>query len=241
MKRILQLAGILALLTLAFVLGELGYTVHKARPEILASLNLSATVQKMDTILTSIQPIVALVNQTLVNVNRPCHGPFGPDACGTLAQINKVAIAAADVANASAKQVEQSGTLITATTKNIDTIGSHLSGTADTASTSLQDITKHITPVLDSTNAAVQGLAPIEVSANKTVADLDAEIQNPDLQRILANVADMTLTGTHMMKTTDAVETKLTQCTLRPTISCTLKSDVLFGAQVGGYILGAIH
>lgn len=205
---------------------------------------------------------IAGVDSTLVNINHKCQGPAGPDACGTLAQVNKVGIAFGNLGNQSADQVKQLNAIVTATVSTIDGIGTkvdgltdHLSRTSDAvtnaatnASGNVQTITEHVAPLLDTTKTTVAdlgdvatGILPVEKSANKAVVDLDAEVQSKDLQRIIANFADMTDTGTHMMKTTDAVETKLTQCTLHPTISCTLKSDVLFGAQVGGYILGAIH
>jgi ABC-type transporter Mla subunit MlaD len=70
-------------------------------------------------------------------------------------------------------------------------------------------------------------------TAEKTNAGLDT------FDALLArpSVALMLDKGGSIMSTTDAVETKLTQCTLHPTWHCNLKSDLIFGAQVGGYLI----
>jgi len=43
--------------------------------------------------------------------------------------------------------------------------------------------------------------------------------------------------GGEFTTTAVAVEQKLAKCTLHPTLPCVIKSDILFGAQVGGYLL----
>ena len=158
---------------------------------------------------------VDAVNATLVNVNRPCKGPDGPDACGTLAQINKGVIRMDDLATTAQMQVKQSGLLITATTQNMDKVATSVTGevsalqdttkaltkTAQTASTSLQTLTDDISPVLASTNAAVgqigatvAGLQPVEKAATKvekaatkSFTDIDALALNPNWPQLIEN------------------------------------------------------
>lgn len=55
-------------------------------------------------------------------------------------------------------------------------------------------------------------------------------LARPSVTLMLDNGGEFTTTAV-------AVEKKLAQCTLRPTLPCVIKSDILFGAQVGGYLL----
>jgi hypothetical protein len=66
--------------------------------------------------------------------------------------------------------------------------------------------------------------------ANTSLDTFNAMLANP-------NVALMEKNGGEFTTTAVAVEKKLAQCTLHPTLPCVLKSDILFGAQVGGYLL----
>jgi len=198
------------------------------------------------------------VTATLANVNRPCKGPAGPDACGALAQVNKTSIAAGDVANAAAKQVEQSGVLITATTRNLDAVGASVSGltghltkasealagtaqeattTLGTANTSLTRLTGSADVLLGNANSSVAAMQPLLGRSTLFVDHLDALATNPAIPTLETNLANMTTTGEHMLQTGDAVETKMAKCTLHSTFSCVFKSDLLFAAQVTGYAL----
>ena len=68
---------------------------------------------------------------TLDHLNRPCKGPAGPDACGTLAQINKTVITAGD-AIVQTQLVERTTTPhVTAAMDQFGTAAVHLSSTAD--------------------------------------------------------------------------------------------------------------
>lgn len=66
--------------------------------------------------------------------------------------------------------------------------------------------------------------------ANTSLDTFNTLLANPNLALILQNGGDISTT-------TAAVEKKLAQCTLHPTLPCVLKSDIIFGAQVGGYLL----
>jgi hypothetical protein len=68
------------------------------------------------------------------------------------------------------------------------------------------------------------------VRANTSLDRFNALLANPNLALMVDNGGAFTTTAV-------AVEKKLAQCTLHPTLPCVLKSDILFGAQVGGYLL----
>jgi hypothetical protein len=117
------------------------------------------------------------VNATLVNINRPCKGPDGPDACGTLAQVNKGVIRMGDLATTAQMQVKQSGVLIAATTKNLDAIGTsvtatmgHLNGTAAALATTASAATDSLHTLSTHTATAID-------TANTTLGDLDDAVK----------------------------------------------------------------
>ncbi len=141
---------------------------------------------------TSLVHTDAGVDATLANINRKCQGQHGPDACGTLAQINKVAIAAGDVANETRIQVEQSGALIKATTKNLDIVGHSVTKTSQDIgelADALTETAHGATDTLATTKGAIAGLQPLELAATDSVrrAVLDFEQTNSDLDRIITS------------------------------------------------------
>ncbi|HEY5054673.1 MAG TPA: hypothetical protein VII58_00845 [Acidobacteriaceae bacterium] len=84
---------------------------------------------------------------------------------------------------------------------------------------------------LDTQEAAL--FADFHGTAVKVDAILETSngrLASPDVTVMLANGAKFTTTAV-------ALEEKLAACTLHPTLPCMLKSDILFGAQVGGYLL----
>jgi hypothetical protein len=180
------------------------------------------------------------LNIALKTINRPC----APGPCGTLADIDKTVVKSGDAIVTTQLQEQRIGRQVSATMVALQSIPPHvndtldgLTATSDTASESLQTLTGHITPVLDAADATVSGLEPAEVALNKSVTDFDALISDPNLALIMRNVGTMTTTGNHMLFTADQVETKLTKCTLHPTFWCNAKGDIIFGAQIGGYLL----
>jgi hypothetical protein len=66
--------------------------------------------------------------------------------------------------------------------------------------------------------------------ANTSLDTFNTLLANPNVTLMVDNGGEFTTTAV-------AVEKKLAQCTLHPTLPCVLKSDILFGAQVGGYLL----
>lgn len=131
------------------------------------------------------------VNGTLVNINRPCKGPAGPDACGTLAQINKTSIAAGDMVNQSRIQLAQTGELVRATTAQMSSIGAHVASTVDALGDTARAATGAIDQAHQDLAAAEPGLAavkPLLEASTKTVADVDAV--TPNLGRLMKASAE---------------------------------------------------
>ena len=84
---------------------------------------------------------------------------------------------------------------------------------------------------LDTQEAAL--FSDFHGTATRTNTGLDtfnALMTRPSVTLMLDNGGEFTTTAV-------AVEQKLAKCTLHPTLPCVIKSDILFGAQVGGYLL----
>ena len=203
------------------------------------------------------------INEALATVNQGC----APGPCGTLAAFTKVVTKAGDATVTTQIQEQAIGKQVSATMTALQTIPAHvngtmdgLTGTAQTASTSLQAITDGLTPVLASTDAtvrqagtAVAGLQPVETAAAKSAADFDTLILNPNIPRIIDNgqtisSAFVTTIGTtnHMLFTFDAVETKAMHGYLYPphgaaAIWPTVRPFLVPAAQVGGAVAISLH
>jgi hypothetical protein len=129
------------------------------------------------------------INVALETVNQGC----APGPCGTLAAFTKVVTKAGDATVTTQIQEQAIGNQVSATMTALQTIPAHvnetmdgLTGTAQTASTSLQNITDGLTPVLDSTKSTVddvgaavgsvgtaaKGLLPLESDADEAVRGL---------------------------------------------------------------------
>jgi hypothetical protein len=201
---------------------------------------------------------VDAVNATLAAVSAPCTGFHGSVTCGPIAQMSQTEKNIGILAAQGALQVKQSGALITATTRNMDVVAASVSGeisamqgttaalttTAQTATASLKTITDGISPVLSSTNTTItqagitiEGFQPVEIAATKSLTDFNTLLDNPSIPSMMDRADKMMGSGVDIFATTDAVEKKLAQCTLHPTLRCVVKSDTIFAAQVGGYLL----
>jgi len=134
-------------------------------------------------------------------------------------------------------------------TGGVDTALASLTGTTDAATESLHTLSKGVSGTLSTANvtlgtlnAAIATIPPLTGRATLFLGDADAILR--PIPAIEANIqVDTKLfettigTTNHMLFTGDQVETKLAKCTLHTTFACVFKSDVLFGAQVGGYLL----
>lgn len=124
------------------------------------------------------------VNGTLVNVNRPCKGAASPDACGTLAQINKTSIAAGDIVNQSRIHVAQTGQLITAATANLNDVGSHVSTAVDALAGTARAATGAIDQAhtdLAAADTAIAAAKPLLDAATLTTQHVDDATERVDL------------------------------------------------------------
>ena len=184
---------------------------------------------------------------TLDHLNRPCKGQAGPDACGTLAQINKTAIDAGDAIVRTQLIERATAPHVTAAMDQFGTAAVHLSSTAD----SLAGTAHAATGTLTAATGAIQTLTvdartandllvqlkPLIASYAATGNDLDTSVKTFNGLLASPNVTIMLANGAQFTTTAVQLEQKLAQCTLHPTLPCVLKSDILFGAQVGGYLL----
>ena len=140
------------------------------------------------------------VNEALATVNQGC----APGPCGTLAAFTKVVTKAGDATVTTQIQEQAIGKQVSATMTALQTIPAHvngtmdgLTGTAQTASTSLQAITDGLTPVLASTKstvddvgAAVANLKPVETAATKSADGRGcAGLNSQDVTRFLERAA----------------------------------------------------
>jgi hypothetical protein len=155
-----------------------------------------------------LQASAAAINRTSDTLNRPCL----PAPCGTLPDVNR--------------------TLATfrGTAGTLEAAGAHWDrnlGTLDTQELSLYTdfhaTAGKLNAGLDSGNAAVQ--------------HLDALLSSADVKDLAANVNKGVVTADQMLVLSKDTEEKLTACIRHPTIRCSLRSDAIFAAQLGGYLL----
>ena len=124
----------------------------------------------------------------LDHINRPCKGASGPDACGTLAQINKTAIDAGD-AIVRTQLIERSTQphIISAmdefgqTAKHLSSTADSLKGTADALTGTAQDATDTLAEG-KRTIAAVQPLLA-QLTANSASLQTTTDTLNDVLKR----------------------------------------------------------
>jgi ABC-type transporter Mla subunit MlaD len=115
-----------------------------------------------------------------------------------------------------------------------------LKGTADTAAgtfTAATGAIQTLTIDAQTANDLLVQLKPLIASYTATGNDLDTTIKTANGIMASPNVTIMLANGAQFTTTAVQLEQKLAQCTLHPTLPCVLKSDILFGAQVGGYLL----
>jgi hypothetical protein len=136
------------------------------------------------------------VNVALATVNRP--------GTGTLAEVNKAAVKTGDAIVTTQMQELAVVKQISPVLDSLATVAPHvnqtmtaLSGTATAASTSLQDVSDHLTPVLDAaklttldSDAAIKGLFPVESDTDRLVKDFDVQVTSPAVGRALNGLAD---------------------------------------------------
>jgi hypothetical protein len=194
------------------------------------------------------------VNATLDKINAGCVDIQGDYVCGPIEQLSQTEKNVGILAARSAQQVQQTGTLVTAVANNLNTVGEavkssagHINVTADAATGTLTAATGTLTAATGAiqtltidaktANDLLVQLKPLIASYTATGNDLDTTIKTANGIMASPNVTIMLANGAQFTTTAVQLEQKLAQCTLHPTLPCVLKSDILFGAQVGGYLL----
>lgn len=170
-----------------------------------ATLNVSV----IGSVALKLSDSIAAVKNDLV---RPCKGPAGPDACGTFAEINKVAIASGDAVITTQMQVRSVTPLMTAAADAVSGAATHINGTADAATGFL----KTSRDAVDQLNDDKTGLSPLMsayLDDGRTLNDL---LKRKAVADLLDNLAGITGKANHMVDVGDQVETKFTYSYLHP-------------------------
>jgi len=134
----------------------------------------------------------------LDHINRPCKGAAGPDACGTLAQLNKTAIDIGNITIATQEQVSQSGLLIAHSAALLDGIAADVHGEMADAQRATQGVTQataQASALMEAGKTSVMALQPVLAAAAKTTLDVDALVLNSELPKTLSNVQSLTASG----------------------------------------------
>lgn len=127
---------------------------------------------------------------TFQNLNRPCRGKAGPDACGTLAQINKTTIDVGDAVVTMQRQVAETGKLTDAAARGIARASNDLHNTSVAA----QGAVGSLKADLDAAKPAIVNLAALEAALTKDAATLQTTEKslNDSIAPITANLEKLT-------------------------------------------------
>jgi hypothetical protein len=132
---------------------------------------------------------------TLDHLNRPCKGPSGPDACGTLAQINKTAIDAGDAIVRTQLIERNTAPHVTAAMDQFGTAAVHLSSTADSLAGTAHAATGTLDAATDTLGEGKRTIAaaqPLLASYTNAGDDLDALLKRKAIGEILDHAAGIT-------------------------------------------------
>ena len=119
---------------------------------------------------------------------RPCKGPAGPDACGTFAEVNKVAIASGDAVITTQMQVRSVTPLMIASAEAVNAAASHINGTADAATGFL----KTSREAVDQLNDDKTGISPLMAAYRDDGEALNDLLKRKAVSDMLDNVAGVT-------------------------------------------------
>lgn len=131
----------------------------------------------------------------LDHINRPCKGPSGPDACGTLAQINKTAIDAGDAIVRTQLIERNTAPHVTAAMDQFGTAAVHLSSTADSLAGTAHAATGTLDAATDTLGEGKRTIAaaqPLLASYTNAGDDLDALLKRKAIGEILDHAAGIT-------------------------------------------------
>lgn len=160
MIRALQVALLVLVIALTGAVGFACWgiyaTVAMAR-DTLTALNENATaiadhaVMVLDQGMYSIDQVASEAVRTSSNLNRPCKGKAGPDACGVLAQLNKTVIKAGDAVVTTQVEERNAVEATVSASKAMSRAATSIAGTAQAATITLDELSDRetgITPTL---------------------------------------------------------------------------------------------
>ena len=172
-------------------------------------------------------PASGKTDAVLDHLNRPCKGSAGPDACGTLAQINKTAIDAGDaivrtqlIERAAQPHIISAMDEFSQTAKHLSSTADSLKGTADALTGAAQGATDTLAEG-KRTIAAAQPLL-VQLTANGASLQVTTETLNDTLKRkavgeMLDNLAGITGHADAITGDAQRVSDDLTQRYFAPT------------------------
>ena len=146
------------------------------------------------------------VNATLDAVNAPCVDFHGSWTCGPIQQLSQTEKNVGILAARSARQVQQTGVLVTAVAHNLDTVGvaiketaGHVNGTADAAAGTFNAATG----TLNAGASTLNSFKPLVLHMDTTASDLDALLASPDLSQAIQHLNE---TSGNVAGITDSVD-----------------------------------
>jgi hypothetical protein len=243
------IAALCAFTAMCLIATVMIFNVGTATPELTATMS-SKMDQEFDFLNGRLSSTLDKTNLVLDRVNRPCFGAGFQkmDNCGTLSLAGQLMVKGSDILVTTQHNENVEAQLLNQTLPDLTTHLTSSLANFDHASAQMQ-------PLLLAATARVNDLAPFESHLSALTADLDTTtvtttqrfnttmdhvngmLVDPAVHTTMTNFASMTTTGNHMLFTADQVETKLARCTLTPTFSCRFRSNLILGAQVGGYLL----
>lgn len=154
-------------------------------------------------------PASGKIDAVLDHLNRPCKGASGPDACGTLAQINKTAIDAGDAIVTTQRAEMATIPHVTAAMDQFGMAAQHLSGTADTLKGTADALTgtaRGATATLAESQRTIAAAQPLlaQLTANgaslQTATNiLNARLADPQIDALVSHVSGMSASGDKML------------------------------------------
>ena len=161
---------------------------------------------------------------TLDHLNRPCKGPAGPDACGTLAQINKTAIDAGDaivrtqlIERATTPHITAAMDQFSTAADNLSITAQSLTGTAKAATGTLTAATGTFNEGMDTLSTFNAKAGPLLDAYTQSGNDMDALIKRKAIGDLLDNLAGVTAHGNAIAGDFQQVADKARADYLRPT------------------------
>jgi hypothetical protein len=166
--------GMIVCAVAVWALWQVGATVRENRANV---LHVSASAK------TGVDDVFSESRDVTIALLKPCK-PNRPDTCGLVPGIGAVAAQGAE-------QVEQSGTLIQATTRNLDAVGVAVTGTmghlntasddiagvARTANSSLTTLSTHTQTAIDTANSTLGTLDTAIATQNAAFSKSQADFQ----------------------------------------------------------------